>query len=280
MAHPPASASDPALRQRIVSGIVLGRRRHGGGHRWAAGRSSRWSLVAVVIMAIEWAAPCAAPAKAGTMLAAATAIVPALSVLLLTLGACRTRPRPSLVVGALAVAALAVLAPSARPNARRRWRALYRRSRRWRWSGCAPTTTAGAQHAALAADRHLGHGHLRLSRRPRRSADHGWRRGSAQARPGPACWAVWSAQLVRRPGGAGARRAGFGFAALVGAGLAVVGQAGDLFESALKRRAGVKDSCHLIPGHGGLLDRIDGLLFAAPAFAALVWIGLQVGARP
>lgn len=55
----------------------------------------------------------------------------------------------------------------------------------------------------------------------------------------------------------------------LGACVAVVAQMGDLFESYMKRRAEMKDSSRVIPGHGGLLDRIDGLLFAAPTFALL-----------
>jgi phosphatidate cytidylyltransferase len=65
-------------------------------------------------------------------------------------------------------------------------------------------------------------------------------------------------------------------AGLLAAGLAVIGQLGDLFESALKRRRGVKDSGRLIPGHGGILDRVDGLLFATPAYAAAVALAMPV----
>ena len=60
------------------------------------------------------------------------------------------------------------------------------------------------------------------------------------------------------------------FLVLSSIGLAIVSQAGDLFESKIKRHLGIKDSGNLIPGHGGIFDRVDGLLFAAPVVALFV----------
>lgn len=58
----------------------------------------------------------------------------------------------------------------------------------------------------------------------------------------------------------------------IGATAGVAGQIGDLFESALKRELGVKDTGAIIPGHGGVLDRFDSLLFVAP----VVWLLVQL----
>jgi phosphatidate cytidylyltransferase len=65
----------------------------------------------------------------------------------------------------------------------------------------------------------------------------------------------------------------WGEAAVLGGLVAAAGMVGDLFESLIKRGAGVKDSGGLIPSHGGVLDKIDGLLFTAPLiYHYVAWV--------
>ena len=64
------------------------------------------------------------------------------------------------------------------------------------------------------------------------------------------------------------------FFAVLGGIIAAVSQIGDLIESAIKRKLGLKDSSNLIPGHGGVFDRVDGLIFAAPFVCWLFAYGL------
>jgi phosphatidate cytidylyltransferase len=94
---------------------------------------------------------------------------------------------------------------------------------------------------------------------------------------GGAVGAVLAAILFAASAGIG----GWTILALVALGLSIAAQAGDLFESAFKRRYGAKDAGRLIPGHGGLMDRLDGFIAAALAatILSLVRGGVEAPAR-
>ena len=69
---------------------------------------------------------------------------------------------------------------------------------------------------------------------------------------------------------------------MLGAVLSIVSQLGDLFGSAVKRRFDVKDSSHIIPGHGGLLDRFDSIILVAPVMFHYInyFIGIGTDQTP
>jgi len=87
---------------------------------------------------------------------------------------------------------------------------------------------------------------------------------------GAVCGVVASGVALFIFGGSAMPGVGSGWHVLLGVLIAMLGITGDLFESRLKRASGMKDSSTLIPGHGGVLDRIDGLLLAAPVYFVVI----------
>lgn len=98
---------------------------------------------------------------------------------------------------------------------------------------------------------------------PTISPNKSWEGAAAGFLAGVGAAALWGAWRLGRPSP---------WLLVVAAATAVAAQAGDLVESMLKRSVGVKDSGHLLPGHGGLLDRCDALLFAAPVMQLGAWL--------
>ncbi len=269
MALPRVEAFDPALGQRALSSLVLAAATLlavlAGGWAFVA-----FTLAALVVMAGEWTRLMPGPPGTARLpVAGASALVPAAAVLLLANGR-HDLAGAVLLVGAAVAAAVAALVPGAAPD-RAAGGVLYVGAPAlalvWLRTGV-PDGFAlvlwlllvvwATDIGAYVAGRALGGPKLA----PRVSPSKTW---------SGLVGGMAAAGLVGGLVGL-ALGAGLGFPAGLGVALAAVAQVGDLFESFLKRRASVKDSGHLIPGHGGLLDRVDGLAAAAPVFAGLVWL--------
>ncbi len=264
----PADGAARALRLRILSGTALAVVALGdvalGGWFFVA-----FVVLAVAVMAREWAA-LAMPATAAArhLLVAGALAVPVLALMAVMAGDAASALR-LVLLGAVAGAGLAALVPGGavdRTAAGILYLGLPALSLVWLRvdpvsGGAGPVlwlllVVWATDVAAFAVGRSVGGPRLAPAISPGKT----W-----SGLAGGVVGAMIVGGLLARAIQADGLRA-----ALLGGLLALVAQAGDLFESLLKRRAGVKDSGRLIPGHGGALDRLDGLLFAAPVFAALV----------
>lgn len=267
MAHPLASGFDPALGRRTASALILA------AATLAAVAVGGWLFVllilaAIGVMAVEWSRLTVAPAgSARTAAALAVAVVAAAASVALAAGSA-TLAWGIMLLGTLLAAGLGAFLPAVRPG-HLALGALYLGLPALAVIWLRNAAAGGLAHVvwlllvvwttdigAYFAGRSIGGPKLA----PRISPGKTW----AGLAGGMAAAGLVGGLMTALVG------AGFWFAAGLGALLAAVAQAGDLFESRLKRHAGVKDSGRLIPGHGGLLDRIDGLVFAAPAFALMV----------
>ena len=267
---------DPALRNRIAAGMFLGLLATGdvllGGWFFAL-----LLLTAVALMAREWARLAGPLDPAARDLVMGAALLPAAAILLVMSSGEEGGALLLLAVGSVAAAGVAALLPGSPSH----WAAggvlyvglpalslLWLRNDGpygivlvlWLFFVVWATDTF-----AYFAGRAVGGPRLA----PKLSPSKTWA-GLAGGMVGAA---VVGGAFAAAQGGATIK------AAALAALLAAVAQAGDLFESWLKRRVGLKDSGTLIPGHGGVFDRLDGLLFAAPVFAAIVLAsGARVGA--
>jgi phosphatidate cytidylyltransferase len=274
MALPRAEFSDPHLRERVASGVVLG------AVALVSVALGGWYfallvIAAIVLMAREWAGLAANAGRRGQLVILLGALLLPTAAVALVM-----RDEAEAAVGVLALGVLAtagaagILAP--RGTARAGLGVLYLGlpTIALVWLRNDPDHGRAAilwlllvvwttDVAAYFAGRAIGGPKLA----PRISPGKTWA-GLLGGMAGAGLVGALGAWLFGGLAGVGA---------LLGALLAAVAQAGDLFESWIKRVAGVKDSGQLIPGHGGILDRVDGLLFAAPAFAAFAaLVGVQV----
>jgi phosphatidate cytidylyltransferase len=263
---PGRSAS--ALRQRIASALVLA----------PIGLAAAWfgpPLLSIVVaiaaglMAWEWGRLCRVGRSGGGLIIAAIVIVVVVSVAAATFA----MPRPALAVAVLGSAVVGALSRGsfqallvgagmlwiALPSIALIWLALDPRTG-WATTLWILAVVWATDTGAFAAGRTFGGPRLA----PRFSPNKTW----SGLLGGVVC-----AALV---GGAAGLLLDSAYVVplmLLSGVLAVVAQAGDLVESIAKRHFGVKDSSGLIPGHGGLLDRLDGMLTVIPAVALLTLFG-------